>query len=47
MATSAQATNERRSGLSEANAVDPTLYKLGWLVGMAVGALTAFYRYAG
>lgn len=47
MATSAQATNERRYGLSEAKAVDATLYKMGWLVGVAVGALVAFYRYAG
>ncbi len=47
MTTPAQATNERRYGISEAKPVDATLYKMGWYVGLAVGALTAFYRYAG
>ena len=47
MTTSAQATNEQRYGISEARPVDATLYKMGWLVGLAVGALMAFYCYAG
>lgn len=47
MAAFAQATQGGRHGLSEANAVDAKLYKMGWLLGIAVGALTAIYRCVG
>ncbi|MDF0674425.1 MAG: hypothetical protein P0120_08840 [Nitrospira sp.] len=46
MATSARPPNERRYGLSKEIAVDATFYRMGWLLGLAVGALTAYYRYA-
>ncbi len=42
-----EATKEGRYGISEAKAVDAKLYKMGWLLGIAVGALTAIYRCAG
>lgn len=47
MTSSAPGNNVRRHGPSDAKAVDPTLYKWGWLMGLAFGALTAAYRYAG
>lgn len=47
MAAFAQATNERRHGISEAKAVDVKLYKMGWMLGIAVGVLTVIYRCAG
>jgi hypothetical protein len=40
-------TNARPSGPLGEKAEDATLYKWGWLMGLAVGALTAAYRYAG
>jgi hypothetical protein len=42
-----QATNARQSGALEEKPEDATLYKWGWLMGLAVGALTAVCRYAG
>jgi len=45
METCMRSTNARRSGSLEEKAEDATLYKWGWLMGIAVGALTAFYRY--
>lgn len=47
MTPPAHPLNERRHGLSKEIAVDPTFYRMGWLLGLAVGALTAYYRYAG
>jgi hypothetical protein len=47
MAAFAQATNERRHGISEAEALDAKLYQMGWMLGIAVGALTIIYRCAG
>ena len=47
MTSSVPGNNARRRGPSDAKAVDPTLYKWGWLMGLAFGALTAAYRYAG
>jgi len=47
MTSSAPGNNARRQGPSDAKTVDPTLYKWGWLMGLAFGALTAAYRYAG
>lgn len=46
MTSFASGGNSRGPGPSDAKAVDPTLFKMGWLLGIAVGALTAFYRYA-
>jgi hypothetical protein len=45
--TYVSSTNARRSGAIEEKPEDATLYKWGWLLGVAVGALTAVYRYAG
>jgi hypothetical protein len=45
MTLSVPVNNRGGHRLSDAKAVDPTLYKMGWLLGIAVGALTAFYRY--
>lgn len=47
MATRMQSTNARRSGALAEKPEDAPLYKWGWLMGLAVGALTAAYRYAG
>lgn len=47
MTSSASGNNARRHGPSDAKAIDPTFYKWGWLMGLAFGALTAAYRYAG
>jgi hypothetical protein len=47
MATPMRSINARRSGALEDTAGDALRYKWGWLMGLAVGALTAAYRYAG
>ncbi len=47
MAASTQATHDRLSVFTQARDADAKLYKMGWLVGMTVGALALLYRYAG
>lgn len=47
MKSAAPGNNLRRYGPPGAKAVDPTLYRWGRLLGLAFGALTAAYRYAG
>jgi len=45
MTVSSQATTDRRYAMSQPR--DTNLYKIGWLVGLAIGALTLLYRCAG
>lgn len=47
MALPMRSPNARRSGPLEDTAGDAMRFKWVWLMGLAFGALTAAYRYAG
>ncbi|QPD03408.1 MAG: hypothetical protein Nkreftii_001182 [Candidatus Nitrospira kreftii] len=47
MATPIRAPNARQLDPLEDKAGDALRYRWGWLMGLAFGALTAAYRYAG
>jgi hypothetical protein len=47
MTTPIRSTNARQLAAFEDKAGDALRYRWGWLMGLAFGALTAAYRYAG
>lgn len=47
MATPIRSTTARQLSSLEDKAGDALRYRWGWLMGIAFGALTAAYRYAG